>query len=62
MVIAADDDDDDDDDDQACSYQACAREIDASHSLLYALLGGSRNIPPLWALKLAKYFDVPLRA
>ncbi|MEI2263563.1 hypothetical protein OHC51_21640 [Stenotrophomonas indicatrix] len=36
----------------------CAREINASHSQLYALLGGNRNISPLLALKLARYFDV----
>lgn len=36
----------------------CARDINASHSQLYALLGGNRNISPLLALKLARYFDV----
>ncbi|MCD0253130.1 helix-turn-helix domain-containing protein [Xanthomonas campestris pv. campestris] len=34
----------------------CARDIGASHSQIYALLSGDRNISPLLALKLATYF------
>ncbi len=36
----------------------CARDIGASHSQLYSLLSGDRNISPLLALKLARYFSV----
>lgn len=35
----------------------CARELGVSHSQLYSLLSGERNISPLLALKLAIYFE-----